>query len=68
QRIPQGFEVTGEGPVRAVNMTDFENDEAVEHLHRRLKKLGVLSALKRMGAAEGQTVRIGGVDLEYRPD
>ena len=33
-----------------------------------LKKMGVLKALKRMGAQPGQTVRIGGVDLDYQPD
>jgi GTP-binding protein len=49
-------------------MTDFENEQAIEHLQHRLKKMGVFKALKRMGAQPGQTVRISGVDLDYQPD
>ena len=67
-RIPEGFEVEGRRPVQAVQMTDFENEQAVEHLQNRLRKMGVFKALKRMGARPGQTIRIGGVDLDYQPD
>ena len=49
-------------------MTDFENDQAVDHLQRRLQKMGLFKALKRLGAEPGQTIEIGGVELEYRPD
>lgn len=67
-RIPEGFEIEGRRPIQAVQMTDFENEQAIEHLQHRLKKMGVFKALKRMGAQPGQTVRISGVDLDYQPD
>jgi GTP-binding protein len=67
-RIPEGFEIEGRRPIQAVKMTDFENEQAIEHLQHRLKKMGVFKALKRMGAQPGQTVRISGVDLDYQPD
>ena len=46
-------------------MTDFENPEALNHLQRRLEKMGVFKALKRMDAVPGQMVRIGDQELEY---
>ena len=63
-----GFEVLGRPVVRAVRMTDFQNDEAVRHLDDKLKKMGLYKALHRMGAAEGHTIRIGGVELEYHEE
>lgn len=60
-----GFRVSGEKVVRAVSMTDFENPEALNHLQRRLEKMGVFKALKRMDAVPGQMVRIGDQELEY---
>lgn len=61
-----GFRVSGEKPQQAVNMTDFENEEAVAHLQRRLEKMGIFKALKRMHAQPGQPVFIGDYELEYR--
>ncbi len=68
ERIPEGYLVTGSTVVRAIRMTDFTNDQAVRHLQKKLQKLGLFKALKRMGATEGQTIRIGDVDLDYMPD
>ncbi|MDX9974584.1 MAG: Obg family GTPase CgtA [FCB group bacterium] len=49
-------------------MTDWSNEQAVDHFQRRLRKMGILRALKRMGAQEGQAVFIGDVELEYQPE
>ncbi len=65
-RTPSGFRVTGEKPLQAVNMTDFDNEEALAHLQRRLEKMGVFKALKRMKAQPGQSVIIGDYEMEYR--
>jgi GTP-binding protein len=59
------FIVTGEKVRRAVVMTDFENEEAVMLLHRKLKSLGLYTALRRMGAKEGDTVQIDGFEFTY---
>ena len=49
-------------------MTDFSNDEAVRYLDRKLKKMGVYKALKRLGAAEGATIHIDDAELEYHAE
>ena len=63
-----GFSVEGRPIVRAVRMTDFTNDEAVRHLDRRLKKMGLYKALKRLGAENGQSIYIDDVELEYHAE
>lgn len=65
---PGGFRVEGRTVLRAVRMTDFENEHAVRHLHERLRRMGLFRALRRMGAQAGQTIIIGDVELEYYPD
>ncbi len=62
-----GFRIEGRKVVRAVAMTDFENEEAVRHLQLVLKKMGLFRALKRMGAKAGQSMFIGDFELEYEP-
>ena len=61
-----GYEVEGKKVVRAVRMTDFDNEEGLHHLDLVLKKWGLYKALQRMGAQEGDTIIIGGVEMEYR--
>ncbi len=63
-----GFRIEGRAVIRAVQMTDFENEEAVEHLQRKLQRMGVFKALKRRGAVRGQPIYIGDAELEYEPD
>lgn len=62
------FRVEGKRIEQAVKMTNFENEFAVRHLQQTLQRMGVLKALKRMGARDGQVIAIGDVQLEYRPD
>jgi GTP-binding protein len=68
ERIPQGYRIDGKTVERAVNMTDFSNEEAVDHLQRKLKKMGIFKALKRMRAKEGESILIGTAELEYQPE
>ncbi|MCC6489237.1 MAG: Obg family GTPase CgtA, partial [Candidatus Hydrogenedentes bacterium] len=67
-RTDGGFEVQGKAVLRAVRMTDFTNDEAVRYLHKKFQRMGLLKALKRMGAKEGETIVIGDVELEYHSE
>src|SRR5579884_186435 len=57
------FTVSGRSVERLVTMTDLESAEAVDHLQRRLKRLGVISALEAGGVRAGNKVRIGDVEL-----
>ncbi|MBN9182774.1 MAG: GTPase ObgE, partial [Microbacterium sp.] len=64
------YRILGEKPVRWVQQTDFQNDEAVGFLADRLEKLGVEDELFRAGATPGATVVIGegdGVVFDWQP-
>lgn len=60
-----GFCLEGRRPEVLVAQADLDNEESVRHLHRRLRKMGVLKKLKQLGVKEGDTVRVGGVEFEY---
>ncbi len=64
------YRVLGEKPVRWVQQTDFQNDEAVGFLADRLERLGVEDELYRAGAVAGATVVIGegdGIVFDWQP-
>lgn len=64
------FRILGDKPVRWVQQTDFQNDEAVGYLADRLERLGVEEQLTRLGASAGATVVIGegdGVVFDWHP-
>lgn len=63
----EGFVITGAEPCRAVLMTDMENEQALILLYRKLKGMGVINALERAGAREGDTVRIDEFEFTYSP-
>jgi GTP-binding protein len=62
------FEVFGRHVLRMVIMTDMNNEEAVAHLQRRLRRAGVEEALTRAGALEGDDVTIGPVSFDFEPE
>ena len=66
-KTEDGFVVTGAEPRRAVLMTDMENEQALILLYRKLKNMGVMNALTRAGAEEGDTVRIDEFEFTYSP-
>jgi GTPase len=59
------WRVTGKGAERVVAMADLTNEEAVAYVQDRFRRMGVERALARAGAREGDTVRVGPVELEY---
>ncbi len=66
EREPDGaFRVQGRAAERVVAMADLTNLEAIEYVHQRFRRMGVERALARAGAREGDTVRIGPIELEY---
>jgi GTP-binding protein len=60
------WRVSGRSAERVVAMADLTNEEAIEYVQVRLRRMGVERALARAGAAEGDTVRVGDVELEYQ--
>ncbi|GMV36170.1 MAG: GTPase Obg [Fimbriimonadales bacterium] len=65
ERVGDELHVYGEGVDRLVSRTDLDNYDALQYLHRQLERLGVLQALRDEGVEEGDTVVIGGVQMEY---
>jgi GTPase len=65
---PGAFTVTGAGIDRLVARFDLENEEALAHLERRLRGIGVLRALEAEGFRAGDEVQIAGVLFDLDPD
>jgi len=59
------FILSGKAVRRVVLMTDMSNDMAVAMLHNRLKKMGVIKALERLGAKDGDTIIVEGVEFDF---
>jgi GTP-binding protein len=60
-----GLRVRGRGIERTAARTDFTNPESRDRFQRRLERLGIDAELRRRGAREGTTVRIGALELEW---
>ncbi|MCG7416748.1 MULTISPECIES: GTPase ObgE [Microbacterium] len=64
------YRILGDKPVKWVQQTDFQNEEAVGYLADRLARLGVEDELFRAGAVAGATVVIGpgdGIVFDWEP-
>ncbi|HMJ02550.1 MAG TPA: GTPase ObgE [Conexibacter sp.] len=68
EQLDEGrFRVVGHGVDRLVLRYDVDNEEAMAHLERRLKRIGVIQALEDAGFEPGDDVEIGGVEFELDP-
>ncbi len=75
---PSGFAITrdddgvvrvsGRAAERVVAMADLTNEEAVAYVQERMRTMGVERALERAGVSDGETVRVGSVELEYHSE
>jgi GTPase len=65
-REGHAFRVRGKKVERVVVMTNFDQEEAILRLHRVFNAMGVTAALEKAGVSEGDKVRIGDVELEWR--
>jgi GTP-binding protein len=61
------FAVTGPGIERLVSRYDLENEDALAHLERRLRGIGVLRALEAAGFEPGDEVEIAGTVFDLDP-
>lgn len=53
---------------RLAAQTNFDNEESAERFQEDLIRLGIDHELRRQGVAPGDTVRIGGTELEWESD
>jgi GTP-binding protein len=61
------FELAGERVERLIERFDLENEEALAYVEARLRRLGVLAALRSKGFEAGDEVRVGGSPLALFP-
>src|SRR5690349_9182152 len=61
------YQVRGKRIERLVAQTNFDNEESAERFQRDLARMGIDHALRRAGVRSGDTVRIGGTELEWEP-
>ncbi|MGI6032269.1 MAG: GTPase ObgE [Coriobacteriales bacterium] len=61
------WRVSGKNVERMVVQTEWDNDEAVAFLQRRMERAGVERALSAAGAQAGDEVRIMGIAFDYEP-
>ena len=61
------FRIRGRQVERMVIQTEWENEEAVAFLERRLEHVGVEKALLDAGAQPGDTIRILEIEFEFQP-
>jgi len=59
------FVIAGERVERLAAMTNFDSDEGLARFEQILAKMGVDKKLRELGAAEGDTVRIGPYEFTY---
>ena len=62
------FAVTGEGVERLMARYDLDNEEALAHVERRLRGIGVIGALEAAGFQAGDEVEIAGTVFDLDPD
>jgi GTP-binding protein len=68
QRVDEhSFRVLGRGIERLVARYDLDNEDALAHLERRLRGIGVIRALEAEGFEAGNDVEIAGVAFELDP-
>ncbi len=58
--------IKGEKIEKLLRMTKFNTDEAALRFANQLKKLGVDDELRKLGAKEGDTIRILDLEFEYK--
>jgi GTPase len=68
QVAERSFRVSGRGIERLVARFDLDNEDALAHLERRLRGIGVIEALVEKGFEPGDEVEIAGVAFELDPD
>lgn len=61
------FRIHGRKAERAVALSDVTTADALGYIDHRLKRLGVIKALARAGAVEGDVVHLGSFSFDYVP-
>ena len=67
ERIGDSWRVSGARVDRLIGRHDLENEEALAHIERTLRRMGVIRELEQQGFQAGEDVEISGVTFELDP-
>jgi len=59
------FVVEGNAMERLIDSVNFDDEDSMNWFHRMLRDRGVIDALRKAGAAEGSSVRIGDMEFDF---
>ena len=65
-REGEAFRVRGDRIERLASGIDWDSGEASAYFHRMLQRNGVERRLRELGVKEGDTVKIGRLELEWK--
>ena len=68
EREGEAYRVRGDRIERLATGIDWESGEASAYFHRMLQRSGVERRLRELGVREGDTVRIGKLELEWHDE
>ena len=64
--VDQGvYFVSGREMDRLIESVNFDNEESLNYFHRSLRRMGVIDALREVGAKEGDSVVIGEMEFDF---
>lgn len=59
------FVVVGLAVTQLIDSVNFEDEESMSWFHRTMRRYGIIDALRRAGAKEGDTVRIDDMEFDF---
>jgi GTP-binding protein len=65
KREGEAFRIEGDRVVRLASGIDWESPDAAAYFQRQLIRTGIERELRALGAKEGDTVRIGSLEMEW---
>ncbi len=65
EKDEDGFRVEGDPVLRIAHRADFSSHEGLRFFHRSLVRAGVIEALRKAGATDGDTIRIGDTEFTF---
>ena len=65
KREGEAFRVAGDRVERLASGIDWGSPDAAAYFQRQLIRTGIERELRALGAKEGDTVRIGGLEMEW---
>ena len=58
--------IKGDKVEKLLRMTKFQTDESVRRFSNQLRRMGIDDELRKLGAVDGDIIRILDLELEYK--